>query len=263
MKTAVETSEIDEQLRSALCATDDFCPVEPKSIQETGLCGSFIEGLICKYLASAGTASGRNISETICLPFSMLSELFNSLRTRQIIAPVGAAPFNDHYYSLTEHGQSRAATYLKACAYVGPAPVPLTHYVNSVHAQAITWATPKYDQLIEAFRGISVESKLLARLGPAVNSGAGMFLYGAPGNGKSTLAKRITSCFGQQIWIPHAIIESGQLIKFYDAAFHRVVDQDNGTSSAGQGAGRSLAADLAADRRRGRRAPDGGSGDSP
>src|SRR4029079_13962226 len=68
---------------------------------------------------------------------------------------------------------------------------------------------------------------LLAKLGPAVNSGAGMFLYGAPGNGKSTLAKRITSCFGQRIWIPHAIIESGQLIQYYDAAFHQIVEQDN------------------------------------
>jgi hypothetical protein len=98
-----------------------------------------------------------------------------------------------------------------------------------VHAQAITWATPKYEQLIEAFCGISIEPTLLAKLGPAVNSGAGMFLYGAPGNGKSTLAKRVTSCFGHKIWIPHAIIESGQLIKYYDAAFHRVVEEDNGT----------------------------------
>jgi hypothetical protein len=131
---SIDTSQLDEELQSALFSSDDFCPVEPKSIQETGLTASFIEGLVCKYLAGAGTASGRGISETICLPFSILVDLFNSLRTRQIIAPVGAAPLNDHYYALTEHGQSKAATYLRACAYVGPAPVPLTHYVNSVHA---------------------------------------------------------------------------------------------------------------------------------
>jgi predicted ATPase with chaperone activity len=228
MVTPMETCEIDEQLRSALFSNDDFCPVEPKSIEETGLSASFVEGLVCKLLASSGTASGRSIAETTCLPFSILGELFNSLRTRQLIAPVGAAPFNDHYYALTEHGQSRAATYIKACAYVGPAPVPLAHYVNSVYAQAITWSAPKYEQLSEAFRGISVEPKLLAKLGPAVNSGAGMFLYGAPGNGKSTLARRITSCFGNKIWIPHAIVESGQLIKYFDAAFHQVVEEESG-----------------------------------
>ena len=228
MKMSTDTCEIDELLRSALLSGDDFWPAEPKSIRETGLSSSYIEGLTCKLLATTGTASGRSIAETICLPFSIFRELFDSLRTRQIVTHAGAAPLNDYYYALTEHGQSRAATYLKACAYIGPAPVPLTHYINSVHAQAITWATPKYDQLTEAFRGISVEPKLFAKLGPAVNSGAGMFLYGAPGNGKSTIAKRITSCFGQKIWIPYAILESGQLIKFYDAAFHQVVEQDDG-----------------------------------
>jgi predicted ATPase with chaperone activity len=221
-----DTHEIDADLRSVLFSDDDFCPVEPQSINQTGLSASFIEGLVCKYLAASGTSSGRMISKTICLPFSILGELFDSLRTRQIVTHAGAAPLNDYYYVLTEHGQSRAATYMHTCAYIGPAPVPLAHYVNSVHAQAITWAAPKYDQLSEAFRGISVEPKLFAKLGPAVNSGAGMFLYGAPGNGKSTLAKRITRCFGQKIWIPYAIIESGQLIKFYDAAFHEVSAED-------------------------------------
>jgi len=71
---------------------------------------------------------------------------------------------------------------------------------------------------------ISVEPRLFDTLGPAINSGAGMFLYGAPGNGKSTLAQRLTMCFGQTIWVPHAIIESGQLIKFYDTQFHKAVE---------------------------------------
>ncbi len=55
-----------------------------------------------------------------------------------------------------------------------------------------------------------------------MNSGAGLFLYGEPGNGKSTLAKRITNCFGQLIWIPHAIIEDNQIIKLYDPSLHSV-----------------------------------------
>jgi predicted ATPase with chaperone activity len=226
---STDTCEIDEDLRSVLLSDEDFSPVEPKSIRETGLSSSFIEALICKHLATTGTSSGRSIAETICLPFSILAELFDSLRTRQIVVHSGSAPFNDYYYSLTEHGHNRAINYLKECAYVGPAPVLLTHYINSVHAQAITWVAPKFEQLSEAFRGISVEPKLFASLGPAVNSGAGMFLYGAPGNGKSTLAKRLTGCFGQKVWVPYAILESGQLIKFFDAAFHREVEDDNST----------------------------------
>jgi predicted ATPase with chaperone activity len=229
MSTTTDTSEIDAGLRSVLFSDDDFRPLEPASIRETGLSSAFIEGLICKLLATTGTSSGRAIAETICLPFSILGELFDSLRTRQLVVHTGSAPFNDYYYTLTDHGQSRSVAYLKECAYVGPAPVLLTNYVNSVHAQAITWVAPKYEQLSHAFRGISVEPKLFASLGPAVNSGAGMFLYGAPGNGKSTLAKRLTVCFGQKIWIPYAILESGQLIKFYDASCHNIVEEEDGT----------------------------------
>jgi predicted ATPase with chaperone activity len=64
-------------------------------------------------------------------------------------------------------------------------------------------------------------------LGPAVNSGAGMFLYGAPGNGKTTLAKRLTACFGQSIWLPYAVVEDGQLLKIHDASYHHEVQAKN------------------------------------
>ncbi len=229
MALQTESREIDEGLRSVLLSDDNFWPAEPKSIRATGLSTSFIEALLCKHLATSGTSSGRAIAEAICLPFSILGELFDSLRTRQVVVLAGSAPFNDYYYTLTDQGRTRAAGYLQECAYVGPAPVPLINYMISVDAQAITSVAPSYEQLVEAFRGISVEPKMFASLGPAVNSSAGMFLYGSPGNGKSTLARRLTGCFGQKIWIPHALLEAGQLIKLYDAGYHQAIEA-NGDS---------------------------------
>jgi predicted ATPase with chaperone activity len=98
--------------------------------------------------------------------------------------------------------------------------------VISVEAQAISAEAPKRAQLEEAFRDISIESEMFDQLGPAVNSGAGLFLYGAPGNGKTTLAKRITACFGQTVMIPRTIVEDGQLIKLFDAAYHEIVGKE-------------------------------------
>jgi predicted ATPase with chaperone activity len=85
---------------------------------------------------------------------------------------------------------------------------------------------PGHEQLAKALQGISVSSELCDMLGPAVNSGAGMFLYGAPGNGKSTIARRLISCFGQTIWIPHAVFDSGQVIKMYDPSYHDAISQE-------------------------------------
>ncbi len=94
----------------------------------------------------------------------------------------------------------------------------------SVEAQTIRAEAPKRSQLTEAFSDISINSDLFESLGPAINSGAGLFLYGSPGNGKSTLARRITMCFGQHIWIPQTLIEDGQLIKLYDTAYHEAIE---------------------------------------
>src|SRR5690606_2048254 len=113
---------------------------------------------------------------------------------------------------------------MQECAYAGPAPVPLDDYVASVEAQTIRTEKPKRARLVEAFSDINVEPEMLARLGPAISAGKGMFVYGPPGNGKTTIAQRITRCFGQNVLIPYAIIEDGQIIKLYDAACHERVN---------------------------------------
>ena len=43
------------------------------------------------------------------------------------------------------------------------------------------------------------------QLGPAVNSGKSLFLYGAPGNGKTVVAQGIGKALGADMFIPHAI----------------------------------------------------------
>ncbi|MFN9878721.1 MAG: AAA family ATPase [Planctomycetota bacterium] len=206
---------------ASILADESFHPNEPPSLAEIGLPISLIEGLIVKRLAVIGQASGRQLAGDLCLPFGVLEEVYQTLRSQQVMVHRGSAPLNDYYYSLTEAGRERAAALLRSCAYTGPAPVPLLDYVMSVEAQTIRDERPRRNQLMKAFEDITIDEALFESLGPAVNSGAGLFLYGEPGNGKTTLAQRITQCFGQAIWIPWAIYEDGQIIKFYDAAYHR------------------------------------------
>ncbi len=221
--SATITQEISKDLLSTLLSDDTFWPAEPSSVKETGLSEAFVESLVCKFLGRIGTSSGRKIADALCLPFGVIESLLATLRTRQVVVHAGSAPFNDYYYTLSEQGRRRARAYAEACAYVGPAPVPLMDYVIAVEAQAVSAESPRRSQLEEAFGDITFNADIFEQLGPAVNSGAGMFLYGAPGNGKSTLAKRITLCFGQEIWIPHAILEDNNVIKLFDASYHHGV----------------------------------------
>ncbi|MHB8862932.1 MAG: AAA family ATPase [Pirellulaceae bacterium] len=219
--TMLENSSATGSLLASIFSDETFVPAAPKSIDETGLSGTLVEALICKYVSVVGSASGRQIAEQICLPFGTLESLFRILRQRQIIVHSSAAQMNDYNYVLTDQGRQFAQRLMETCAYVGPAPVPMMDYIVSVEAQTIRAEAPKQQHLAKAFADISVEAELLDQLGPAINSGAGLFLYGAPGNGKTTLAARITMCFGQDIWIPKTLTEDGQLIKLYDGAYHR------------------------------------------
>lgn len=222
-----EPSSLGASLLAAIMSDETFRPAEPVTLSETGLPSSLIESLVLKRLVVVGQSSGRQLSNDLALPFAVLEEMFQMLRARQIIVHKGSAPLNDYYYMLTDTGRERAQNYMRICAYVGPAPVPLMDYIVSAEAQTIRAESPRASQLKRAFSEISVNEEMFEALGPAINSGAGLFLYGEPGNGKSTLAKRITQCFGQEIWIPQTIYEDGQIIKLYDAAYHRIVEDDH------------------------------------
>jgi hypothetical protein len=203
-----------------------FQPSPPLSLEDTGLSESFLDAMIGKLLLVKGRASGWAIADFLGLPFGFIDPRLQALRNRVLVAHACAAALNDYIYVLTDKGTEQAHHWMDACAYVGPAPVPLSDYITSVEAQSIRAETPQRKQLEHSFAGLSVESSVVDKLGPAVNSGAGLFLYGEPGNGKTTLAERIALCFGQSIWLPCALLVDGQIIKLYDPACHKPLDHN-------------------------------------
>jgi len=226
MSETLTNSALSNSLLATIMADESFRPNEPSSLADTGLPVSLVEALVVKRLSNVGVSSGRQLANDICLPFAIIEELLMTLRARSFIVHKGSAPLNDYNYALTELGRDRAIVYAQSCSYSGPAPVPLMEYVLSVEAQTIRAESPKRNQLRTAFRDISINESLFESLGPAINSGAGLFLYGEPGNGKSTIAQRITQCFGQEIWVPTAIFEDGQIIKIFDSAYHHRAQDD-------------------------------------
>lgn len=222
---SIGQSDIHEPgVLASLLSDEVFHPAEPQSLEELGVSPVVIEALVYKYLLQVGSRSGREVAKQLCLSFGILEDVLLAMRSRQMLVHQGQAQLNDYYYALTEEGAARARAAMQACAYVGPVPVQLEDYIVSVDAQTIRAEAAQREQLEDAFDGISVEQELFDLLGPAVNSGAGLFLYGAPGNGKTTIARRITRCFGQHIWIPRTLTEDGQFIKLYDASCHELVE---------------------------------------
>ena len=201
-----------------------FYPTAPDNLNQTGLNEKLIEDLIFKLLHSRGVLTGRQIAGEICLPFKSIEHILLDLKQQLFLAYKSDSGMNDFVYMLTEQGRTKAIIGVESSAYVGSAPVPFTEYLKSVESQSIQKENPGLEELQDAFHDLVLEQYVFYTLGPAINSGRGVFLYGAPGNGKTSIAKRIHKCFKDAIYIPKTLLIGGELLKFYDPQWHNAVE---------------------------------------
>ena len=206
-------------------------PPPPTSIEETGLHYDSLSQLLLKTLV-AGEASGTGLSEKLRVPYSVLDALIQHARVEKLVEVRGTSGAGSagYRYILTDLGRDRAGQYLDMCRYVGPAPVPLAQY--NAYVKASMEARPYLDRtlLSKGFEHLVVGAGMLDALGPAVNSGKALFLYGAPGNGKTVFAEGIGKALGGEIQMPCAIDVDGQVITMYDPVSHQ---RSSETPSAG------------------------------
>jgi predicted ATPase with chaperone activity len=157
------------------------------------------------------------------------------MKADQLVVHKGSAAMNDYLYQLTDMGRERARRMADHCTYFGSAPVSLKDYIAAVVAQSLTKQHPSVEDLQRAFSDLLINPRMLRRLGPAINSGRGLFLFGAAGNGKTSIAERVTRAFGQHVWIPRAIGVDGEIIRLYDPNAHEELPLEPGSGLLEQG----------------------------
>jgi hypothetical protein len=198
-------------------------PPPPATLEETGLHPDTLAQLLLKTLV-AGEASGTSLSEKLRLPYSVLDALIQHGRVEKLLEVRGTSGAGSagYRYVLTDLGRERAGQFFDLSRYVGPAPVPLAHYNAYVRACMAAKPYLNRDRLATGFGNLIVSKGMFDQLGPAVNSGKSLFLYGAPGNGKTVLAEGIGRAYGDVMHMPFALDVDGQTIIMYDPVSHRI-----------------------------------------
>jgi predicted ATPase with chaperone activity len=200
----------------------------PGSIQETGLTMGLLSELAIKLIYAAGEIGAAEICDELRLPFTGVTERILELLDREeLVNIIGAEGFGAqaYRYTISNKGIARARQAMEHNQYVGPAPVPLRRYNAMIRAQAIGEVMLDEPSVEGAFEGLVVSQEMLDRVGPAINSGQSVFLYGPPGNGKTTTAMRMARLLGRDpITIPYAVSVDSHIIKVYDDFNHVRVD---------------------------------------
>jgi len=196
-------------------------PPPPATVAETGLHPDTLAQLMLKTLI-AGESSGTHLAESMRLPYSVLEAMVQHARVEKLVEVRGASGAGSagYRYALTDLGRDRAMQFLDINRYVGPAPVPLAQYNAYVRACMAARPWIDRDRLSHGFENLVVNQGMYDKLGPAVNSGKSLFLYGAPGNGKTVVAEGIGRALGSEMHIPHAIDVDGQTITMFDPVNH-------------------------------------------
>lgn len=208
-------------------------PSAPDNLKEAGLTLSFLNDLILRTLYVKGGMLGLDLARSLCLPFKVIEESLKFLKDEKCVEVAGGDLIGrvSYRFNLTELGRKRANESMKQCAYVGPAPVPAEDYVEQTYRQAVTGIGASPEPLRAAFAHLVVKEELFNAIGPAIVSGKSVFLYGPPGNGKTSMARAIGDFMnnaGGEVYVPYAFLAENSIITVYDQAVHQPVEDTPG-----------------------------------
>src|SRR5882757_9092235 len=200
-------------------------PTAPDSLKQAGLSLNFLNDLLLRTLYVQGVMLGLDLARTVCLPFKVIEESLKFLKDEKCVEVQGGDLIGrvSYRFNLTELGRRRAQESMKQCAYIGPAPVPIEDYIEQTYRQAVTGISCSPEPLRATFAHLVIREELFNAIGPAIVSGKSVFIYGPPGNGKTSIARAIgdfMNSAGGAVYVPYAFLAESSIVTCYDQSVH-------------------------------------------
>ena len=212
-------------------------PKPPLGLEDIDLDAGFLLQLMIKGMHMENLETASQISQAMALPNSIVSALLKDATDRKLAAALGQADTGgvgalaETRLGLSREGRDWAVESIQQNQYFGPAPVSVEAFRERIERQKITNEWVSRPLMDEAFEGLVIPDRLITRLGPAINSGTAILIYGPAGNGKTTIAEIVGQIFQNVIYVPHCFEVEGQIIKVFDPSVHKTIEDP----SAGEG----------------------------
>lgn len=206
-----------------------WAPPPINTLADTGLNLLSVADLVLKVLYFGGYMAGHQIAEIVKLPFTgVIDSVMDFCKREKYVEVRGSGGLGEagYQYLISQKGSEKAREALERSQYAGAAPVTLQQYIYSMHAQNREKLIVHEDDMKSLMQHLVVSDDQLARIGPAVNSGRSVFMYGPPGNGKTTVAETVGRLvLGDDIWIPYAFDVDGQVVRVFDNVNHELAEE--------------------------------------
>ena len=206
---------------------------EPHTIDDLHIPQSLVLDLIFRLLYNEGNVALSRFTEVLKVSKVITDETLLWMQ-REHLVEVSKASVElgrlSNVYTLTEAGEERARSSMERSQYVGPMPVSIPFYNRGIELQTRMRQKVTMDQVKDSLKHLILPSNFHRQIGPAINSGKSIFLYGPPGNGKTTIALAIASLLAgtDPIWVPYAITAGGQIIQIHDRLVHKQIKIEKG-----------------------------------
>ncbi len=189
-----------------------------------------VQDIVFRLLFNESAVSIGRFADQLGLSTRILDDLLSRMKQEHLVEIVKAGTLGSlsFTYGLTEAGTKRARDSFERSQYVGLVPVSLEAYNRAILAQTTQTQRITPEQVQQSLSHLILPDNFHRRIGPAVNAGTSLFLYGPPGNGKTTVSEAIAGLLAKDapLWLPNAITVGGQVIRVIDPLVHELVKQE-------------------------------------